>query len=275
MWDTIEGSSWGSSVIIEQIGLLEELQEYQDLYKTQAKRIANPPGIFYGNVELFNSLSMEDGMLNYGGDPKLENNGNGFYNSLQTIGNSSSLMPLDKLIQDCRDRFKSALMVKHLTMSIEDVKYGTATAVSIMNDLFRKRFSNTYEMINNELVNPTFLSPFIILLKYSQLNLTTEVLPYTSVIYVSELSKANNIYDINKIIQYTQYVSQLKQAQSFGIALNLPKSISYISDKLEIPPDLVPSESQLQAIQEYEQQMMQLQLANNVQEGEQNVENEQ
>lgn len=65
-WDNIESNSWGSSAILDQVSLLEELQQYQELYKTQARRIANPAGVFYGNQELFNSLSMEEGTLNYG-----------------------------------------------------------------------------------------------------------------------------------------------------------------------------------------------------------------
>lgn len=252
-WDTIEGNSWGSSVVMEQEGLLNELKSYQELYNTQAKRIANPSGIFYGNSELFNELSMEEGTLNYGGNPQIDGIGGA---SLQVIGGSGNLMPLDKLISDCRMRFKKSLMVDHLTTNIQDIKYGTAYAVSILHEMFRQRFANTYELLNSELVEPTFLAPFIILLRYGQLNLTKEVLPYVAIRYKSELSKANNVADVNKVIQYTQYVGQLKQANQMGIALNMPKTIAYVSDKLEIDKSLVPSESELVEIQEYEKQIM-------------------
>lgn len=258
-WDKLEGNSWGTSIVLEQKSLLEELKEYQDLYNTQARKIANPPGIFYGNVELFNSLSMEEAMLNYGGDPF---NGQDSA-SFQTIGVNGSLMPLDKLITDCRNRFKSALMVQHLTMSAEDVRYSTATSISIMNEMFRRRFANTYELINSELVEPTFLAPFIILLKYNMLNLTTEVLPYTNIRYVSELSKADNTTEVNKLLTYAQYVSQLQQFNQLGVALDLPKAIAFISDKLEVQKDLVPGETELKEIQDYQRQMMQQQMMQN------------
>lgn len=176
------------------------------------------------------------------------------------IGGNGNLMPLDKIISDCRARFRKSLMVDNMSMNIEDLKYSSATAVAILNENFRKRFSNTYELINSELVANAFLTPFIILLKYKQLNLTTDVLPYVAIKYISELSKASNVSDIQKVLSYTQYVAQLKQANAMGIALNMPKTIAYVSDKLEIPVELVPSETELLEIQQYEEQMRQAQL---------------
>lgn len=64
-YDVIEGNSWGKSTVMALKNLLVELNNYKDLYITQARRIANPPAAFAGNMELFDYLSLEEGTLNY------------------------------------------------------------------------------------------------------------------------------------------------------------------------------------------------------------------
>lgn len=254
-WDVIEGSPWGSSVVLNNKNLLEELKNYKNIFNTQATKIANPPSIFYGNQELYYQLSNEEGTLNYGGDPS-----KGAVNSqFQNIGVSSSLMPLDQLITDCRNRFKRALMVEQIGMSAVDAKYTTATAVQITHELFRKRFSNTYELINSELLEPTFMNPFIIMLKSQSLTLTTEVLPFMGIRYINELSRTNDNSDVNNLMNYISVVMQATQANMMGVAFDLPKTITYISNKMGVDKTLIPTEQELQDIQDYRIQQQQQQ----------------
>ena len=257
LWNTTQGTSWGVSIVLTQKNLLKEINEYKTIFKKQARLIANPPRMFVGNTELFDSLSLEEGMLNYGGDISHGE----VPPQIQTISNGSNLMPLDATIKDLINRFKSAIMVTHLQMNIEDTRYSTATAMQYLHETFRRRFANTYELINEQLINPTFLSPFIIMLKTGVLSLKADVLPYVAVKYVSELTKASNSQNVNKVVNYMNVANQVQQLNQNGVLINLAKTLPYISDMLEIPKDLVPSESDIQEVEQAkrEQIMMQMQ----------------
>lgn len=256
-WETTSGTSWGVSVVLNQANLLKELSLYKTMFKKQAMNIANPPKLFTGNVELFESLQMEDGAINYGGDPMY----GGYSPNIQVIGNGSNLMPLDNVIRDLLGRFKESIMVSHLSMNINDTKYNTAMAVQMLHEMFRHRFANTYELMNSELIKPTFLSPFIIMMKYGLLNTVEDAVPYVSIKYVSELTKSNNNSQINRLMSYLNTAHQVEQYNSAGVMIDLSKTLPYIQDLMEIPRELVPSESEIKEYQEIKRQMVQQQMA--------------
>lgn len=254
-WDNVEGSSWGKSIVVDMKSTLSDIKGYKELYKLQARKIANPPTAFAGNIELFYSLNLDEGMMNYVGDPSQGQ----APPMIQTVGNNANLMPLNLDIQEERARFKRALMADVISMNAQDGKYISATQAQIAHQLFRERFANTYELINRELLEPVFLGPFTILLSNNQLNLTTEILPYTSIIYKNELSKASNSSKVQKILSYAQIANELQQHNSQGVVIDMTKTLPYVSQNLEIPTELVPSESQLKEIQDAQIQMMQQQ----------------
>ena len=119
-----------------------------------------------------------------------------------------------------------------------------------MAEMFRKRFANTYELVNSELLEPTFMGPFSILLKYEMLELTEEIIPFITIKYVNQLSKALDQSYVNELLIYAQTVAQLNQAAQLGVYMNLPKTITYIADKLGIPADLIPDEATLEEIEQ-------------------------
>lgn len=250
-WDTVPGTAWGISVVLNQKNLLKELNEYKTIFKTQAKTIANPPKGFIGNIELFESLSLEEGMLNYFGDYSQGTSSP----SIQNIGGNGNLMPLDTVINNLLRQFKESVMVSHLSMNTQDTKYNTAYAIQVMHEMFRKRFANTYELINSELIQPTFLTPFIIMLRIGALNLTEDVLPFVAVRYISELTKSDNMAKVNKLMMYMQTANQLEQYNKMGVLIDLPKALATIQDLMEIPHNLVPDESTIREYQEYQRQM--------------------
>ena len=250
LWNTVQGTSWGVSIVLNQKNLLKDLNKFKTMFQRQATLIANPPRMFIGNQELFDSLSLDEGALNFGGDVTHGD----VPPQIQTIGSNQSLMPLDKVIQDLLNRFKNAIMVTHLQMNIDDTKYSTATAMQILHETFRRRFANTYELINEQLIQPTFLSPFIIMLKTGVLALKEDVLPYVGVKYVSELTKVSNSQNVNKLMTYLSTANNVQQLNANGVAVNLSKALPYIADMLEINKELVPSESDLEQIQEAQRQ---------------------
>ena len=250
LWNTVQGTSWGVSIVLNQKNLLKDLNKYKAMFQRQATLIANPPRMFIGNAELFDSLSLDEGSLNYGGDVTHGD----VPPQISTIGSNQNLMPLDKVIQELLARFKNAIMVTHLQMNIEDAKYSTATAVQILHETFRRRFANTYELINEQLVKQTFMSPFIIMLKTGVLALKQDVLPYVGVKYVSELTKVSNSNSVNKLMTYLSTANNVQQLNANGVAVNLSKALPFIADMLEINKELVPSESELEEIQEAQRQ---------------------
>ena len=134
--------------------------------------------------------------------------------------------------------------------------------VAYRQEMFRKRFANTYELINSELLTPTFISPLMIMMSYNMLNITPEIIPYTLISYVNQLSKASDMNDVNSLVSFTQVVAQLNQAQQLGVYLDLPKTVTFVAEKMDIPKELIPTEKELVQIQEQKraqaQQMQQL-----------------
>lgn len=254
-WSNIEGNPWGKSNVLMQKAQLIELAGYKELYVTQAKRIANPPSAFVGNQELFYSLDLTEGSMNYLGDPSRE----GVQGSLQYLSTNSNLMPLDKVIEDARAKFRQSLMVDSLMMGdVSDGKNVTAQFVAMKQEMFRKRFANTYELINSELLEPTFLAPLNIMIRYGMLDITTDVIPYANLKYVNALSKSSDMGDVSNFVQYTDIVANLNQKNAMGVAFNLPKAVSWVADKMSINLELIPSEQELEAIKEMQAQQAQM-----------------
>lgn len=256
-YDVIEGNSWGKSTVLGLKNILLELNSYKELYNTQARKIANPPAMFFGNEELFYSLSLDEGTINFGGSPEKE----GVQGQLQMLATGSNLMPLDKLIAEARTLFRQALLVDDLVgASMETGKGITASYVSYKQELFRKRFANTYELINSELLEPTFLAPLNIMMRYNMLEITEQLLPFTLLQYQNALSKANDMGEVNGLIQYTQIIAQLNQANGAGVALDLPETTEWVATKMGINKELIPTAQEMREIAEFQrQQAMEMQ----------------
>lgn len=161
-------------------------------------------------------------------------------------------MPLDKLISEHRQMFRQALMVDDLIgLGMNDGKGTTATFVNYKQELFRKRFANTYELINSELLEPTFMACVNIMMRYNMLLITEELIPYTSLQYLNALSKANDMGDVNNLLQYCQTIAQLNQFNGqMGVALNLAKATAEVAEKMDINLELVPTAQELEEIQQ-------------------------
>lgn len=121
--------------------------------------------------------------------------------------------------------------------------------------MFRKRFANTYELINSELLEPLFMACVNIMMRYNMLSITEELLPFTQLQYVNALSNATNEGDVMKLANYARIVGELNQANTqLGVAMNMAKAAPWVAEKLAIDLDLVPTESELQQIMEAQRQ---------------------
>ncbi|MGL5056830.1 MAG: portal protein [Fusobacteriaceae bacterium] len=126
--------------------------------------------------------------------------------------------------------------------------------------MFRKRFANTYELINSELLEPLFMSCINVMMRYNMLSITEELIPYTQLQYVNALSNATNEGDVMKLTNYANIIAQLNQLNAqAGVAMNMPKTTIHVAEKLSIPLDLIPSEQEMQEIQTQRQEAQQAQ----------------
>ena len=223
--------------------------------------IVEPPLMATGDKGLINNIVLKPGYANYGGTGQNSPMGNGFNGlDIKPIITSQSLIPVDQDINTCKYEIKSLFMSNPLG-DLGESKNRSATEVQARMQLFRSRWSGAYELMQQELMRPTFLSPLRILIDRSILSLSFEEsdLDFTVIQYENELSKASDIEDVQMLNTYGNSALNLANvAQQVG--LNREKTVEYISEKLRVPLEIKLTEEenleQSQRMQEYQDKIM-------------------
>ena len=258
----LEGNSiWGVGLGILALKLFKDLENFKNLREQQSARIVNPPVSIAGNKILIDKIKFEPGHINYGGS--LMNSGmdmgfDGF--KVDPMLTSQSLIPVDQDIQITKAEIKSLFMSNPLG-DLAEGKNRSATEVQARMQLFRSRWSGSYELMQQEFMLPTFMAPLTILIEKKILTLSFEEgdLDFTVVKYENELSKASDIEDVQMLNTYGQNALNLANVAP-QIGLNKEKTIKYISEKLRVPLDIQMEEKEIieqnQRMQEYQDQLM-------------------
>ena len=258
----LEGNSiWGVGLGILALKLFKDLENFKNLREQQSARIVNPPVSIAGNKILIDKIKFEPGHINYGGS--LMNSGmdmgfDGF--KVDPILTSQSLIPVDQDIAITKSEIKSLFMSNPLG-DLGESKNRSATEVQARMQLFRSRWSGSYELMQQEFMLPTFMAPLIILIEKKILTLSFEEgdLDFTVVRYENELSKASDIEDIQMLNTFGNNALNLANVAP-QIGLNKEKTIKYISEKLRVPLDIQMTEEEIieqnQRMQEYQDQLM-------------------
>ena len=259
---SLEGNSiWGIGLGVLALKLFKELQKFKELREKQSQMIVEPPLMAIGDKGLIHNIVLKPGQVNYGGTGQTSPMGGG-YNGLdiKPIFTSQSLIPVDQDISTCKYEIKSMFMSNPLG-DLGESKNRSATEVQARMQLFRSRWSGAYELMQQELMRPTFISPLRILIEKSILSLSFEEsdLDFTVIQYENELSKASDIEDVQMLNTYGNSALNLANvAQQVG--LNREKTVDYISKKLRVPAEIqmTPQENQEQSqrMQEYQDQLM-------------------
>lgn len=259
---SLEGNSiWGIGLGVLALKLFKELQKFKELREKQSQMIVEPPLMAIGDKGLTHNIVLKPGQVNYGGTGQTSPMGGG-YNGLdiKPIFTSQSLIPVDQDISTCKYEIKSMFMSNPLG-DLGESKNRSATEVQARMQLFRSRWSGAYELMQQELMRPTFISPLRILIEKSILSLSFEEsdLDFTVIQYENELSKASDIEDVQMLNTYGNSALNLANvAQQVG--LNREKTVDYISKKLRVPAEIqmTPQENQEQSqrMQEYQDQLM-------------------
>lgn len=261
-WEVDSSNPWGIGIGRKNKGLFQEL--YENIAKRQQHRdkIVDPPINFYGDITLMNKVSLKAGARNWGGN---WNDGN--HLGVQPINLGTNLIPIDQDIADCRERIKAAYMAQPLG-DVGDTTNRSATEMQLRHEMFRKTFSTTYELLNTELLEPTFMNAYYILEKKGLLEDTgnEQYVTHSQIHYVNELTQNAGRDKAMKLVDAYGIATQILSEQERTMMFKGGKVVEYIRDKMRIPMELVNNEQEIAAMIEQQQRMQEITLLAQAQE---------
>ncbi len=255
----LEGNSiWGVGLGILALKLFKDLENFKNLREQQSEKIVNPPLMSTGDKTLANKIILKAGQINYGGTGMSGGLDTGFNGlKVEPIFTSQSLIPVDQDILTTKSEIKSLFMSNPLG-DLGESKNRSATEVQARMQLFRSRWSGSYELMQQEFMKPTFMTPLIILIEKSIVTLSFEEsdLDFTVIKYENELSKAGDIEDMQMILSYGNTTLNLANV-SPQIGLHRERLIGYASKKFRVPIEIQMKQEENEAYsQKIEQQQI-------------------
>ena len=243
---SLEGNSiWGVGLGILALKLFKDLENFKNLREQQSARIVNPPVSIAGNKILIDKIKFEPGHINYGGS--LMNSGmdmgfDGF--KVDPMLTSQSLIPVDQDIAITKSEIKSLFMSNPLG-DLAEGKNRSATEVQARMQLFRSRWSGSYELMQQEFMKPTFMAPLMILIEKSIVTLSFEEsdLDFTVIKYENELSRAGDIEKVQMLSTYANSALNLSNV-SQQVGLNRERTLKYVQNNLAVPEEIKSSEEE-------------------------------
>lgn len=257
---SLEGNSiWGVGLGVLSLKLFKDLEKFKELREKQSEKIVDPPLVASGDKGLINNIVLKAGQLNYGGtlqNSVMEKGFNGL--KIEPVNTSQSLIPVDQDIMTTKSEIKSLFMSNPLG-DLGESKNRSATEVQARMQLFRSRWSGSYELMQQEFMRPTFMAPLIVLIEKSILTLSFDEsdLDFTVIKYENELSKAGDIEDMQMILSYGNSTLNLANIAP-QIGLHRERLIGYSSKKFRVPIEIQMDDKENQ---EYSQQLQEQQVA--------------
>lgn len=257
---SLEGNSiWGVGLGVLALKLFKDLEKFKELREKQSEKIVDPPLVASGDKGLINNIVLKAGQINYGGtlqNSVMEKGFNGL--KIEPVNTSQSLIPVDQDIMTTKSEIKSLFMSNPLG-DLGESKNRSATEVQARMQLFRSRWSGSYELMQQEFMKPTFMAPLIVLIEKSILTLSFDEsdLDFTVIKYENELSKAGDIEDMQMILSYGNSTLNLANIAP-QIGLHRERLIGYSSKKFRVPIEIQMDDKENQ---EYSQQLQEQQVA--------------
>lgn len=246
----IQGNPWGRGIGMIALDSFSRLEYYKKMRARQVKKIVDPSTGFIGDKQLMFALSLEAGSKNYLGDGVNKNV------DVRNIGVTGELMPIDIDIETEKQAIRDLYLNKPFG-DFEDQK-GAKSTVEIQKrfDLFRQRYAGTAELFYTELLKPTFHAPFMILLQNKQVTLPAEIINYTNLRYMNQLTKASQMDEVEQIVNYMMIVMQ--SFPNYARFVFKPESVLWdIATKMDIDTRLLNDKDTIS--QMYQQEMAQQQ----------------
>lgn len=238
-WELEGDNIWGTGLGVKGLRLFKDLEKFKALREEQSEKIVNPPLIGSGDKGLINNLVLKAGQLNYGGT--LQNNvmDKGFNGlKVEPINTSQSLLPVDQDIANTKYEIKSLFMSNPLG-DLAEGKNRSATEVQARMQLFRSRWSGSYELTQHELMRLVFMAPLKILITNKILSVELEegTLDFTTTKYENELSKTSDMEDVQMLNTFGNSALNISNIAE-QVGLSREKTVKYIAEKLRVPEDL-------------------------------------
>jgi hypothetical protein len=238
-WELEGDNIWGTGLGVKGLKLFKDLEKFKALREEQSEKIVNPPLIGSGDKGLINNIVLKSGYLNYGGTLQssvMEKGFNGL--NIEPINTSQSLIPVDQDIAMTKAEIKNLFMSNPLG-DLGEGKNRSATEVQARMQLFRSRWSGSYELTQHELMRLIFMAPLKILIAKKILSMELEegTLDFTVIQYENELSKTSDMEDVQMLNTYGNSALNISNVAE-QIGLSREKTVKYIAKKLRVPEDL-------------------------------------
>ena len=238
-WELEGDSIWGTGLGVKGLKLFKDLEKFKQLREKQSEKIVDPPLMASGDKGLINNIVLKAGQLNYGGS--LQNNvmDKGFNGlKVEPINVSQSLIPVDSDIANTKNEIKSLFMSNPLG-DLAEGKNRSATEVQARMQLFRSRWSGSYELTQHELMRLIFMAPIKILIAKKILSVEFEdgTLDFTVTKYENELSKTSDLEDVQMLNSYGNSTLNLSNVAE-QVGLSRERTVKYIAKKMRVPEDL-------------------------------------
>lgn len=252
----LEGDfDWGIGIGIDGLESFEQLNEWTELRQKQSRKIVNPPIKASGNKALLHKIDLSEGKVNYGGSGL---NVQGLQGEIDTfnidpIYLTQTLLPLDQDIAEVKRNIKDLYMSDPLG-TVEEYKGRTATETQARLQMARARWSGSFELLQDELLEPILKNSFIIMVKKQMIVFDTENFSYTNVNFINELSKLQASESIENIVKYIN-IAQLIVQGAEQAGLKVAETLLYTADKYDIPLEL---RIDIQDINKAQEQLRQL-----------------
>lgn len=260
-WSVDSSNPWGIGIGRANKHLLQELKNNVAKRAEHRDKIVNPPVNYYGDEKLINRVSLKAGKVNYGG---AWNDGNKV--AVQPIQTGMTLIPIDQDIADCRERIRKAYIAQPLG-DVGDMRNRSATEMDLRIELFRKEFSMTCELINTELLEPTFMNAYYILQSKGLLQEVEneDYVTHSQIHYVNELTRSAGRGDVMNMIDFYNMVGVVLPEEQRSFIFNVGKFVELARDKMRIPLDVVATAEELNENIAEQQKMMAIQMMSQAQ----------
>ena len=262
-WKINSSNPWGIGIGLENLDLFKELKELKEKRKKHAEKIVSPPLNFYGSMDLINKVSLKANAKNYGGSGI-----GGDKYGVEPINVGTNLLPVEKDIEQVKQEIREVFMSQPLG-DVTDTKNRSATEMSLRHEMFRKEFSGTYELINTELLEPTFMNAYYILDGKGLLN-TTEDESYINISqiqYINELTRNAGSDEVINTINFYMTLSQVVPEAQRQFIFKIDELIDWASKKMRVPLDVLNNKEEIKQLIAQQQQLEQMEKMALIQDG--------
>lgn len=253
-WNKEGNNPNGLGLSLQGLKTFKALKEAVEKRAESADKLLRPPLEVKGDRALAQSLSLKANAVNYTGTATSmgaipSQTQDVLIRPIATVGN---LLPLDQDIINYKAEIKE-LYQSNPVGQIDDYKRRSALESQIRLNALRQKYALSFEILERELLMPTFLTPLRILIKKKKIEFNPDDLDLTLIVYKNSLALNQEMQNVDMVMQYMQFSSQaLQLAQSTG--LKPDKVLRYFQSNLGVPMELAMSDEEIGAMIEQQQE---------------------